>query len=381
MENTIAISNYETITGSRHIRIPCTHTVAVFVLISGVSVSVNKANTTCSTQIDTMRRVYNDDGESDGNDVDEGCDFDGDVDNGCDNVDDLDDKNNTIHSDAVDQAAPLEMDVACDPLDPKNTNTRVTHTADGMCVEIERQQSRPRHVRTLFMHIPTEDITIERFEVIESEIEGDGCTAAEKLHVRFSDIQDAIDYLRSKSTGSFTAPADTASRIAFSTSVTLNGKLKRKHSEIQQERTTVTDKSAFRALARSKQVRPNKDERLKKDEYVITARYNSCHHAAFVRVTHRPNFTTHPLRKCYIRVSVLPNRACSQYTRQIVQTWCGEYRFLQVCAHVPQIHVVTCSRLPFTRTARAVACNSQECPRNADAFVTNERRQHCGVVR
>jgi len=216
-----------------------------------------------------MRKIYEADDESGGDDVNEVFE-DNDVDDVDDkhkNTDDPDDRNDEEvdrlrgKDNGNEDASPFETDVMYSPSDRKKVDARVTKTSDGLCIEIEQQQPRPGYVRTLFMHIATNDIGVKRFEVIESELECEGSSAAEKLHVRFSDIQDAIDYVRSRSTCISTASVDNVSHADFSTSVTLSDKRKRKHSQIDQKDVKSSHKTSSRGSAGNTQERHCKDQR------------------------------------------------------------------------------------------------------------------------
>ena len=223
-----------------------------------------------------MRKVYEEDDESDGN---EGNDVFADND-----VNDVDDRDNVDNShkntntpdertdDEVDRlwgkdkvnedTTPFEMEVVYSPIDRKKVGARVTKTSDCMCIEMEQQQPQSCYVWTLFMHIPTKDIGVKQFEVIKCEIDCEGSRAAEKLHVRFSNIQDAIDYVRSRGSGIVTASVDNVSHVDFSTSATLNGKWKQRHAQIDQQDVKVADTTVSGGSAGKMQGRNSQEQRM-----------------------------------------------------------------------------------------------------------------------
>jgi len=201
--------------------------------------------------IDGMRKVHEEEAESDSNedndvfadnDVDD-VDNMHDVDNGHKNTNDPDDKIDDEvdrlrgKDDINEDTTPFETKVVHSPMDGENVDARVTKTSDGMCIKMEQQQPRSGYMRTLFMHIPTKDVAVKRFEVIECKLDCKNPSAAEKLHVRFSDIQDAIDYVRSKGSGFSNTAMDKVSHTNTNvrTSATFNGKRKRGQSQIDHE--------------------------------------------------------------------------------------------------------------------------------------------------
>jgi len=204
-----------------------------------------------------MRNVHEEEGESDNNeyndvfadnDVDD-VDNMHDVDNGHKNTNDPDDKIDDEvdrlrgKDDINEDTTPFDTEVLHSPMYVEKVDARVTKTSDGMCIKMEEQQPRSGYVRTLFMHIPTKDVAVKRFEVIECKVDCKNPSAAEKLHVRFSDIQDAIDYVRSKSSGFANAAMDKVchTNTNVRTSATLNGKRKRGQSQIDHEDVKVAD--------------------------------------------------------------------------------------------------------------------------------------------
>jgi hypothetical protein len=202
-----------------------------------------------------MRKVHEEEAESDSNedndvfadnDVDD-VDNMHDVENSHKNTNDPDDKiddevdrlrgKDNINEDTI----PFETKVVHSRMDGEKVGARVTKTSEGMSIEMEQQQPRSGYVRTLFMHIPENDVVVKRFEVIESKLDCKNPSTAEKLHVRFSDIQDAIDYVRSKSSGFENAAMDKVSHTNSRTSATPHGKRKRGQSQIDHEDVKVVD--------------------------------------------------------------------------------------------------------------------------------------------